>query len=39
MTRQTMTALVSAVVFVGLAIGLAVIPVPFVVFTPVARWT
>lgn len=34
MTRQTMTALVSAVVFVGLAIGLAVIPVPFVVFTP-----
>ncbi|NYI69763.1 PDZ domain-containing protein [Naumannella cuiyingiana] len=34
MTRQTLTALVSAVLFVGFAVALAVLPVPFVVYSP-----
>jgi PDZ domain-containing protein len=34
MTRQTWTAFVSALLFVGLALGLVVVPVPFVSWSP-----
>lgn len=34
MTRQTWTALVAAIVFVACAAGLALIPVPFITWTP-----
>ena len=34
MTRQTWTALVSALLFVALAVPLAILPVPFVAWSP-----